>query len=71
MFDAIDSLRGGFQAADRALLDAQRAAAQAESGNRRGSDLAMAKLARAALFGEALLASTHARLQEIATAAKA
>ncbi len=50
---------------------AQDAVARAETGDRRGSDRAMASLAREALFTEALLASTRARLQEIASAAKA
>lgn len=70
MFDVIDSLRGGFAAADRRLENADRAVARAEAGGRRGTDRAMAQLASAAIFTEALLGATRARLQEIVTAAK-
>ncbi len=70
MFDVMSSLHGGFAAADRQLRDAQDAAARAEAGDRRGADTAMAALARSAIFSEALLASTRARLQEIQTAAR-
>ena len=70
MFDVIDSLRGGFSAADGNLRDAQDAAARSEAGGRRGADAAMAALARSAIFTEALLAATRSRLQEIQTAAK-
>ncbi|MGH7736695.1 MAG: hypothetical protein ACREMP_02315 [Candidatus Tyrphobacter sp.] len=71
MFDVIDSLQPAFARAQRELRAAQRAVAHAEAGGRRGSDSAMAALASGATFDEALLAVTHSRLQEIATAAKA
>lgn len=71
MFDVIDSLRAGFAHADRGLALADRAIAQAEAGGRRGADAAMAEISRVAIFTEALLGATRARLQEIVTAVKA
>lgn len=70
MFDVIDSLQAGFVAADRRLEHANQAVALAQARGRRDADSAMAALARAAIFTEALLGATRARLQEIATAAK-
>lgn len=66
MFDVADSLRAGFDSAQRALLDAQTALARAGAGGdaARGN-AAMAQTAQAALFQEALLAAEHARLAEI------
>jgi hypothetical protein len=66
----MEGLRGGFRAADRALDATQDAVARAQVSDRRRADRAMAALARSAIFTEALLASTRARLQEIETAAK-
>ncbi|HEY9084347.1 MAG TPA: hypothetical protein VIN40_00180 [Candidatus Tyrphobacter sp.] len=70
MFDVADSLRGGFDDADRRLMAAQRAVARAQIGGGDGGDAAMAQSARAVIFSEALLGATRARLQEIQTAAK-
>ncbi|MEO7201182.1 MAG: hypothetical protein ABI431_00950 [Candidatus Tumulicola sp.] len=66
MFDVGDSLRAGFDSAQRALLDAQTALARAAAGGdaARGN-AAMAQTAQAALFQEALLAAEHARLAEM------
>jgi hypothetical protein len=70
MFDVGESLRPGFEAAQRALREAQSALAQsgADSGARSGE--AMAQTARAALFEEALLSAEHARLAELKAVAR-
>ena len=66
MFDVADSLRAGFNSAQRALLDAQTALARAGAGGDAGhGNAAMAQTAKAALFQEALLAAEHARLAEL------
>ncbi len=71
MFDVAGSLRDAFAAADRRLGAAQRAVARAGAGGPRAdADAAMAQTAESVIFTEALLAATHARLQEIQTAAK-
>lgn len=67
MFDLADSLRDAMAAGRRQLLDAQRAVAEANSGQVPGrrADAAMAQTARAAIFSEALLTAAHARFEEI------
>ncbi len=70
MFDVIDSLRGGFDAADQQLRAAQRAVAHAQVAGGEGADAAMARMARSVIFSEALLGAARARLQEMQTAAK-
>jgi hypothetical protein len=64
MFDVIDGLRGGIDAAERRISDAQTAVARANAGGR-SADAAMAQSAEAAIFDEALLSSLRARLVEI------
>ncbi len=71
MFDVAESLQGGLDRAQRSLRQSQASVAAANAGrNGRAADAAMAQTARAALFSEALLAAMHARLSEIAAAAK-
>ena len=71
MFDVADSLRKGFTDADRRLVAAQRAVANADAGGSRAeADAAMARTAESVIFTEALLSATRGRLQEIQTAAK-
>jgi hypothetical protein len=71
MFDVASSLRSGFVKADAGLDDAQRDLARAEvRGGGREAESAMARTASAAVFTEALLSATRARLQEIASVAK-
>lgn len=70
MFDVADSLRGAFADADRQLRAAQRAVAHANAAGGQAVDAAMAQAARSAIFTEALLGATRARLQEIQMAAK-
>jgi hypothetical protein len=66
MFDVADSLRPGFEAAQRALTSAQTALAQAGAqADATRSGAAMAQTAQAALFEEALLSAEHARLAEL------
>lgn len=71
MFDVRESLQSGLSDADERLRSAQRALAHANASP--GSHLtesAMAQTARAALFTEALLGATHARLAEIKAVTK-
>lgn len=70
MFDVAASLRNEFQRADAQLDDAQRALARAQIRGGRDAESAMARTASGAIFAEALLSATRARLQEIASVAK-
>lgn len=71
MFDIGSSLMGALVDARRKLAAGASATARAQTdlGNDSG-DGAMAQIAERAIFSEALLAATHARLEEIKTAAK-
>ncbi|HEY8315111.1 MAG TPA: hypothetical protein VIG51_13200 [Candidatus Baltobacteraceae bacterium] len=71
MFDVSASLAGALTASQHRLSDA--AAATARAQTTLGSahiDGAMAGIAQCAIFTEALLAATHARLEEIKTVTK-
>ncbi|HEX8807189.1 MAG TPA: hypothetical protein VF741_09570 [Candidatus Aquilonibacter sp.] len=71
MFDVAESLRGGLQAAAQRLTQAQAAVARANAGaGGRTADAAMAQTAQAAIFDEALLGATHARLEEVKAVTK-
>jgi hypothetical protein len=70
MFDVAASLHGGFAKADAELDEAQRALARSQIHGGREAEGAMARTASAAIFTEALLNATRARLQEIASVAK-
>lgn|GEM_PF-3374726 len=69
MFDVAASLQPGFARADAGLEAGRSALARSQAAGGTG-DRAMAALARNALFGDALLAAMHARLSEIAKAAR-
>lgn len=69
MFDVAASLQPGFARADAGLAAASNALARSQVAGGTG-ERAMAELARSALFGDALLAAMHARLGEIAKAAR-
>ena len=71
MFDVGDSLRDAMDRAHGELHAAQSAVARANAeGAGRGSDLAMARTAQAAIFTEALLEIDRARFSEIKTVSK-
>jgi len=71
MFDVADSLRGGLDAAQFRLAQAQTAVARANAGiGGRAASAAMAQSAEAAIFNEALLAAVHSRLAEIKAVTK-
>lgn len=70
MFDVAASLQAGFAKADAQLGQAQRALAEAQIRGGREAESAMAQTAGAAIFSEALLSATRARLQEIQSVAK-
>lgn len=72
MFDVAASLRSGLEEARQRLSDAQAAVARANAGAGAGraADAAMAQTAQAAIFDEALLAATRARLAEISAVTK-
>jgi hypothetical protein len=66
MFDVAASLQEGFDRADVRMRDAQNSVASENAGrNSRSADAAMAQVAQTALFREALLDATRARLLEI------
>jgi hypothetical protein len=65
MFDVGESLRPGFDAAQRSLAQAQAKLAGSGAGTNTTDGGAMAETAQAALFEEALLSAEHARLAEI------
>lgn len=72
MFDVTASLKPGLISAQQRLSDAERHVASANAGNaNRSADAAMAQTARAAIFEEALLSATHARLAELKSVTKA
>lgn len=64
MFDAAASLQHGFDTAQSRLNAAQDLVARAAVDGRSGGK-AMAQIAQAALFNEALLSAVHARLSEL------
>lgn len=72
MFDVGASLRAALEQARERLSSAQAAVAHANAGGEAGraADAAMAQTAQAAIFDEALLAATRARLAEIAAVTK-
>jgi hypothetical protein len=70
MFDVAASLRSGFAKADAELSQAQHALAEAQVHDGREGEAAMARTASSAIFTEALLSATRARLQEISSVAK-
>ena len=69
MFDVAASLQPGFARADAGMEAGRSALARSQEEGGTG-ERAMAALARNALFGDALLAAMHARLSEIAKAAR-
>ncbi len=69
MFDVAASLQSGFARADAGLAAGSSALARSQAVGGTG-DRAIAELTRSALFGEALLSAMHARLSEIAKAAR-
>jgi hypothetical protein len=71
MFEVVDSLRGGLQAAAQRLTQAQVTVAHANAGEGgRTADAAMAQTAQAAIFDEAVLGAMHARLEEVKAVTK-
>jgi len=72
MFDVAASLRPALDEAHERLSAAQAAVARANAGGDAGraADAAMAQTAQAAIFDEALLAATRARLAEISAVTK-
>jgi len=72
MFDVAESLRVAFERAGDALNEAQRAVARANAGEAAGrrADAAMAQSAQAAIFTEALIRATRARLEEFKAVTK-
>lgn len=69
MFDVGDSLAPAVRRAQQQLdISSERTARANATG--RGAESAMTATARAALFGEALLAALHARLAEVKAATK-
>lgn len=72
MFDVAASLRPALDEARTRLNAAQAAVARANAGGDAGraADAAMAQTAQAAIFDEALLAATRARLAEVSAVTK-
>jgi hypothetical protein len=69
MFDVGSSLAPAVRRAQQQLDTASEETVRANATGR-GAEAAMTATARAALFGEALLAALHARLAEVKAAAK-
>jgi len=70
MFDVRDSLAPALTGANQRLREAQGELARANAAGGAPASAALARTARAAIFSEALMNATHARLAEIKAVTK-